>query len=98
MDEVRKEKKLAYTTVSTVLERLHRKGLIRRSRKIGRGGVKYVYSYATTADERASFVNRALDSLVSAFGPSVVPQIYEGLEQLTKEGTAEAKRKVIRRK
>ncbi len=98
VDEVGKERKLAYTTVSTVLDRLYHKGLIKRSRKIGRGGVKYVYSYAATADERAGFVNRALDSLVSAFGPSVVPEIYQGLEQLTKEGVTEARKKVTKRK
>jgi len=89
-------KRLAYTTVSTVLDRLHKKGLVKRTRVIGRGGSKYIYSYATPAGIRANLIQRTLHSLVDAFGPSVVPAIYDSLEEISKKETAELKRKVSR--
>mgnify|MGYP001095079126 CR=1 FL=1 len=98
MNEIGTHRELAYTTVSTVLDRLYRKGLVRRSRVIGRGGVKYVYSYAPPEEVQASFVQRTLNRLVNAFGPSIVPAIYEGLEQLTKEKATETKRKASKRR
>ncbi len=98
MNEIGTQRKLAYTTVSTVLDRLYRKGLIKRSKVVGRGGVKYLYSYATSANVRANLVQRALNRLVNAFGPSVVPQIYEGLEQLSTEEKADLKKKMVKRR
>jgi predicted transcriptional regulator len=96
MAEIGPRKQVAYTTVSTVLDRLHRKGLVKRSKVIGRGGAKYVYSYAAPPEMQASLVHRALDQLVSAFGPSIVPTIYDSLDQISKEESAELKRKVSR--
>jgi len=96
MDEVGSEKHLAYTTVSTVLDRLHRKGLVRRTRVNGRGGAKYPYSYAAPVNVRSSLVDRALAQLVNAFGPSIVPTIYDSLEQISKEDVNELKKKVAR--
>ena len=94
MKEIESEKQLAYTTVSTVLDRLHKRGLVKRSKIAGRGGEKYVYSFAPPVEMRASLVQRTLNSLVSAFGPSVVPTIYESLEQISKEELADMKKKV----
>ena len=94
MKAIESEKQLAYTTVSTVLDRLHKRGLVKRSKIAGRGGEKYVYSFAPPVEMRASLVQRTLNSLVSAFGPSVVPTIYESLEQISKEELAAMKRKV----
>ena len=34
---------LAYMTVSTVLDRLHKKRMVARTRVVGRGGRKYLY-------------------------------------------------------
>ncbi len=98
MTEIGAERKLAYTTVSTVLDRLHRKGLLKRTRENGRGGPKYIYSYAAPQEMKTTFVNRALGGLVSAFGPSIVPTIYDSLEQLSKEETADLKRRVAKAK
>jgi predicted transcriptional regulator len=96
MGEIGSQRQVAYTTVSTVLDRLYRKGLVKRSKVIGRGGAKYVYSYAAPPEMRANLVQRALNQLVSAFGPSVVPTIYDSLDQISKEDSAELKRKVRR--
>ncbi len=96
MEEIGVEKKVAYTTVSTVLDRLYRKGLVKRSKTISRGGAKYVYSYAAPPDMRNSLVQRALNQLVNAFGPSIVPTIYDSLERISNEEAEELKRKVSR--
>jgi predicted transcriptional regulator len=94
MQEISSRKQVAYTTVSTVLDRLHRRGLVKRSKVIGRGGAKYVYSYAAAPDIQTSLVQRALNQLVSAFGPSVVPTIYDSLEQISKEEVEDLKKRV----
>ena len=87
---------LAYTTISTVLDRLYQKCMVKRSRVIGRGGTKYVYSSSSSADLRASIVNKALDRLVSAFGPSIVPTIYDSLNEISKEEAADLRRRIAK--
>jgi predicted transcriptional regulator len=87
---------LAYTTISTVLDRLHRKGMLKRSRVICRGGTKYVYSSSSSADLRATVVNKALDRLVSAFGPAIVPTIYDSLNRLSKDEAADLRKRISR--
>jgi predicted transcriptional regulator len=87
---------LAYTTISTVLDRLYQKDMVKRVRVVGRGGTKYLYTSAASPDLRVSIVNRALERLVSAFGPSIVPTIYDSLEDISKEGAADLKRRIAR--
>jgi len=97
--EVMKEvssRDLAYTTISTVLDRLYQKGMVKRTRVISRGGTKYLYSSSSSTDLRASIVNKALDRLVSAFGPSIVPTIYDSLDEISKEKAAELKRRITK--
>jgi predicted transcriptional regulator len=96
MQEIGPRRQVAYTTVSTVLDRLFSRGLVKRVKVAGRGGAKYVYSYAAPPDMQANLVQRALNQLVSAFGPSVVPTIYNSLEQISKEETKELKKKVVK--
>lgn len=86
---------LAYTTISTVLDRLYQKDMVKRVSVVGRGGIKYLYSSASP-NLRVSIVNRALERLVSAFGPSIVPTIYDSLEDISKEEAADLKRRIAR--
>lgn len=83
--ELRGKKQIAYTTVNTVLDRLYRRGLVKRTKVPSRGGKKYLYSPATSAYLRNHIVPQALNTLVSAFGPSVISAIYEGLEHISNE-------------
>ncbi len=94
MREIGARRHVAYTTVSTILNRLFSKGLVRRTKISGRGGAKYVYSYSAPPELRDNLVQRALSQLVSAFGPSIVPTIYDSLEQMSKDETQELKRKM----
>jgi len=94
MEEIGGDREIAYTTVSTVLDRLYRKGLVKRTKTIGRGGTRYLYSYAATANTRTSLVRRSLDQLVSAFGPSIVPTIYDNLDLISKEKASTIRKKI----
>ncbi len=87
-------KQVAYTTVSTILNRLFSKGLVKRTKVNSRGGTKYLYAYAAPAEMRTNLVQRALSQLLLAFGPSIVPTIYENLEQMSKEEVQELKGKI----
>jgi len=86
-----KGRKPAYTTVNTVLDRLHGSGLVQRSKVPGPGGMKYVYSPTTGASVRTKIVTETLHSLVNAFGPSVVSAISDGLKELSEEQAESAK-------
>jgi predicted transcriptional regulator len=98
MDELEGKHDVAYTTVGTVLERLYRKGMLKRTKMTGRGGAKYLYSPASTGELRASLVQRALNQLVNAFGPSIVPTIYDNLDRISQEETDELKKKIDKAK
>ena len=94
MWEIEDKHHVAYTTVGTVLDRLYHKGMLNRTKTIGRGGSKYLYFPTASGDVQTSVVQRALNQLVSAFGPSVVPTIYDNLERISKEESEELKRKI----
>jgi len=55
-----------------------------------------VYSSSSSADLRATVVNKALDRLVSAFGPSIVPTIYDSLNEISKDEATEFRRRIAK--
>jgi predicted transcriptional regulator len=73
-EAIRPNRKLAYTTVLTLLERLFRKGLVSR-RKRGRG-----YSYRP-ALERDAAVDMALERLVTDFFGSSRERLLSHLQE-----------------
>lgn len=91
-----KTRRRAYTTVSTTLDRLHQKKLVRRTRVKGRGGSRYIY-YPTKSGSQREIVRGTLSRLVEAFGPDVVASIYEGTEKLPKRELTELKRRIRRK-
>ncbi|HUI00409.1 MAG TPA: BlaI/MecI/CopY family transcriptional regulator [Nitrososphaerales archaeon] len=84
-DEMKNSRPIAYTTVSTTLDRLCRKGLLERKEAVGKTGRKYVYSLPSSRLTERKVVNKMVDKLVSAFGPSVASAIYDRLNELTPE-------------
>jgi predicted transcriptional regulator len=69
VDEVGRSRGLAYTTVMTVMVRLHTKGLLVRKRE----GKTYVYRAAFTREEHRARVSRDLArGLVSQFGDAAL--------------------------
>jgi predicted transcriptional regulator len=91
--ELNKERKAAVTTVATVLDRLHRKGLVRR--KLVKGaGVRYVYRPAMTRSQfDSTIVRNVFKGLFESFGESAISYLaqttgiedQEALEELRKK-------------
>jgi predicted transcriptional regulator len=81
--QMQREREVAYTTVSTTLDRLFKKGLVSRESVAGRTGPKYAYSFARDAGLEKQLVDRAVDKLVDAFGPSVAAAIYDRLNEVS---------------
>ncbi len=75
---IRKNKSVAITSVAVMLDRLHKKGVVSRQARTGRGGTHYLYS--ARADKKAferSVVESVVNSLISNFGPSAVSYFGE---------------------
>lgn len=73
-------KDVAYTTVSTILTRLHIKGLIARRSEAFKGGDRYVYQYK---DIESQYIDSLLHGLVAAFGSRGVVRLAERLDELS---------------
>ncbi len=50
-EELRKDRKIAYTTVMTTMTSLHKKGLFTRTVEKGKGGLLYMYNTTMTKGE-----------------------------------------------
>ncbi len=83
MRELKPTRVLAYTTVSTTLDRLHNKGLVARKSVPGRTGQKYAYSFPGNPSLEKQVVDRMVDTLVNVFGPSVASTIYDRLSEVS---------------
>ncbi len=94
LKELRKNKEIAYTTVTTTLDRLYKKGLLNRKETLGRGGVRYLYSSKHDAEIEGKIVEGAIGRLLSAFGSHAVSMIYEKLEEVPKSEVKELKERV----
>jgi len=76
---------LAYTTISTTLDRLHRKGLLAREEAIGRGGSRYIYRIHSEDKVKGRVVKGFVDRLVVAFGPSVISTLHDYMDDIPKD-------------
>ncbi|MFC1803554.1 BlaI/MecI/CopY family transcriptional regulator [Thermoproteota archaeon] len=71
------ERKAAITTVATVLDRLHGKGLVQRE-LIKEGGVRYIYSPAMTRNQFDSTVVRnVFKGLFESFSESAISYLVQ---------------------
>jgi len=91
--ELNKERKAAVTTVATVLDRLHGKGLVQRELVKG-AGVRYVYSPAMTRNQfDSTIVRNVFKGLFESFGESAISYLaqstgiedQDALEELRKK-------------
>ncbi len=77
-EELKKERKIAYTTVMTTMNNLYEKGILDRDVRKGRGGLLYVYWSKLSRNElEQSVVQRVLDSLIRNFSQSVASYMVE---------------------
>ena len=71
---------VAYTTVATILTRLHNKGLVERRREPFKGAERFIYSYK---DIEAAYIDQLLGGLATAFGKRGVVHLAERLEGMS---------------
>ena len=79
---LKRRREIAYTTVSTTLDRLYRKKLVGRKALVGPGGTKYLFSRNKEERRHAKIVEATIDRLTGAFGESAYAAIYRKLESL----------------
>lgn len=84
-------KEVAYTTVSTILTRLHGKGLVGRRNEPFRGGERFVYAYK---DIEREYIDSLLDGLATAFGADGVVHLARRLEALSREDLEALRRRL----
>ncbi|MEV4096370.1 BlaI/MecI/CopY family transcriptional regulator [Streptosporangium saharense] len=80
LEDLRAEREIAYTTVMTVMDKLHTKGLLRR-KMVGRA-----YVYETVASREAYVADLMRDALAS--GGNRTATLVHFLERLTPEESA----------
>ena len=81
-EQLKKERKIAYTSVMTTMNNLYDKGILDRDVQKGRGGLLYVYWPKLSRKEiESTIVERVLDSLIRNFSESVNSYLAEN--QLT---------------
>jgi predicted transcriptional regulator len=83
--------RLAYTTVATILSRLHDKGLVRRRREPCRGGERYVYR---PAEIEQKYLLNLLKGVVAMFGPAGVVHLNEEIAKLHPAEERELRRRL----
>jgi predicted transcriptional regulator len=75
---LKKKRKVALTSVVVILDRLHKKKLVKRTTKPGRGGYHYIYTPSTTkVDFEHSIMEGVTDKLIDTFGSSAVNYFNE---------------------
>lgn len=85
------EKDIAYTTVSTVLFRLHKKGLVDRKEERYRGGKRYIYYYKNIETE---YLNRVMENILATFGKPALAHFLDKMDELSSDELEELKRKL----
>lgn len=83
--ELQKGREIAYTTVSTTLDRLYKKKLVERKAFPGPGGTRYMFSIGKDERPRIQIVESTLDRLMGAFGETTYSALYKRLETLSQE-------------
>jgi predicted transcriptional regulator len=76
---------LAYTTISTTLDRLYKKGVLARNEAVGRGGSRFIYTLHSEDRVKGKIVKGFVDRLVTAFGPSIISTLHNYMDEVPKD-------------
>ena len=87
---------LAYTTISTTLDRLYKKGILARDEAVGRGGSRYVYRLHSEDKVKGRVVKGFVDRLLTAFGPSIISTLHDYMDEIPKEDLKRLEERVRR--
>lgn len=96
MDALKQNREIAYTTVSTTLDRLFKKRLVERKAMPGPGGTKYLFSLGKDEKIKKKIVESTLDRITNAFGETAYSAIYRKLDSLPEEELDRLKKQVER--
>ena len=96
MESLKENRNIAYTTVSTTLDRLFKKRLVERKAMPGPGGTKYLFSLGKDEKLKRKIVESTLDRITSAFGETAYSAIYRRLDSLPEEELDRLKKQVER--
>jgi predicted transcriptional regulator len=83
-----RDAEVAYTTVSTVLDRLYDKEMVERRKEPYRGGSRYVYEYVDIRDE---YLSSVVDRLTTVFGEKGAASLASEVSGLEDEELSEVK-------
>ena len=76
---------LAYSTISTTLDRLYKKGMLGQDEEIGRGGSRYIYTIQSEEKMKGRVVKGFVDRLLTAFGPTIISTLSEYVDDIPRE-------------
>ncbi|MDA4111090.1 MAG: BlaI/MecI/CopY family transcriptional regulator [Thaumarchaeota archaeon] len=96
MEVLQGRREIAYTTVSTTLDRLFKKRLVERKAMPGPGGTRYLFSLGKDEKLKRKIVESTLDRLTSAFGETAYSAIYKKLDSLPEDELDHLKKQVER--
>lgn len=82
LEQIRKEKNLAYTTVATILTRLHEKGLLKRVEK---NSVVYYSPKISRENFSKKVAGSFFTHFFQSFGDTAIASFAESIEELPKE-------------
>ncbi len=82
---------LAYTTISTILERLHKKGVVGRVSEPYKGGDRYLYLYKDIEDD---YIDSLLGGIVTVLGKKGVVHLAQRLEGITEEDLEKVRKRL----
>lgn len=81
-EKIRKKRKIAYTTIMTIMSRLTTKGLLKRKC----GGKAYLYEQNYSKDKfLANASQQIIRNFVSSFGDGAVAHFAQEIEKIPKE-------------
>jgi predicted transcriptional regulator len=82
LTKLEKDKKLAYTTVATILQRLYDKGLLERKEN----NAVYIYSAKISKEKYTKNVAQFfIKDFMSSFGDTAIASFAESIDELPKE-------------
>jgi len=76
--KLRKKRGIALTSVAVTMDRLYKKGLVKRDMEKGLGGIHYMYSPSKTRKQlERTILDSTIDKMIEVFGPSAVSYFDE---------------------
>ncbi len=81
-----KKKKVAPSSVSVILDRLYKKGLVSRETETARGGIRFKYRLETNKERyERTMIENTVNLFIKKFGTKAVAYFNESFDHLKKK-------------